>query len=285
MQAPVPVAARAAARRAQECHIRVIELARRQEFTCADVSRAQDALASARQRAAIAESRLSGIRSRRGAMLGVSPLACGDPADVGGLDAPDIRHRSAGVDFSSLFACYVRLGGACTAFELEAFINAALELADSELVVLRRAVSQITGFQPDRGSDRSGTAVFAAEPLSARRARHWLAERLAQLGVCTQASLLHDDAIQVVSELVANAVKAQAKTVWLSADASPGSLRIEVTDDAPGWPTLRHAAPEAPSGRGVALVMALSREWRVTPTALGKKVSVVLDVPQAGLHA
>jgi hypothetical protein len=223
------------------------------------------------------------------------------------IDPDDLRRRVAALNSADLYPTYFALGGACTAFELEAFVNAALELPGSELAALNHAVWEVAEFgpeldaqsnsdgpratYPDRGRlapavddellEQTGTGVFVAGPAAARRARAWLAWRLDELGVCDPASLVHDDAIFVASELVTKSVLAHATTVCVTVDTTPARLLIEVADDAPFRAQLRRSVPNASSGRGLALVMALVAEWHIVSTMLGRTVSVVLDIPVA----
>jgi anti-sigma regulatory factor (Ser/Thr protein kinase) len=300
MRASEAPAAMAAARRARECQLRVAELAERRAFTPIDVSRAREALASARERADTAQRRCSQAQRRR------MPSNRSDSARVHAtagveIDAARLRRRVGAIRLPDLYPSYFALGGACSAFELEAFVNGALELPPGELANLSQAVWEVAEFgpefdlrevlpdgppavplDPDVGEDevvqQSETGVFIAEPAAARRARRWLGKRLDDLRACDSASLIHDDAMFVVSQLVANAVKANATTVCVTVDVVPGSLRIEVTDDAPSRVSLTHTASEASSGRGLALVVALVAELHVVPKLLGKKVSVTLDI-------
>ena len=70
-----------------------------------------------------------------------------------------------------------------------------------------------------------------------------------------------DDLDLVATELVTNAYNAGARTIEVSLLSQPTSLRIDITDDAPGEPLPADAPLHAHSGRGLALVAALSSEW------------------------
>jgi hypothetical protein len=49
-------------------------------------------------------------------------------------------------------------------------------------------------------------------------------------------------------------------------------VRVEVGDGSRELPKPRHAADDALDGRGLALVEALSHDWGVLPTRMGKRV-------------
>lgn len=82
----------------------------------------------------------------------------------------------------------------------------------------------------------------------------------------------------LVSELITNAIVHAAphdskEQIALTISISKGLVRVEVGDANPSPPTrIVDAALDAPSGRGLALVDALSTTWGVTPTTSGKFV-------------
>jgi anti-sigma regulatory factor (Ser/Thr protein kinase) len=89
-----------------------------------------------------------------------------------------------------------------------------------------------------------------------------------------------DDALLVVDELVTNAVLTGAANVTVSIELHDAELKIEVADGADGWPELRSASPSDSSGRGLALVDALSEAWGVRRRRpVGKSVWARLTVP------
>ena len=93
------------------------------------------------------------------------------------------------------------------------------------------------------------------------------------------------DILTVVSELVTNAVRAGAELIDLHVQIDTTSTRIEVSDNAAGWPTMRHPSPVEATGRGLMLVDALAESWGVgeaTAPAGGKQVWASVDHrPQA----
>lgn len=108
-------------------------------------------------------------------------------------------------------------------------------------------------------------ALIELEPVprSPRLARRFVADTLGP-----QADVdLVDAAELLVTELVTNAVvhaRSRARVLIVTA-GDRGCVRIEVHDDAYEPPRLGDFDPEATSGRGLALVNAMSDRWGVEP--------------------
>ena len=83
----------------------------------------------------------------------------------------------------------------------------------------------------------------------------------------------------LVSELVTNAVQAGSVRVRVEIAVHRREIRIDVSDDAPGWPVLRTAAPGDTSGRGLAIMHATTTDWGVTAVDGGKTVWAVVPLP------
>lgn len=113
----------------------------------------------------------------------------------------------------------------------------------------------------------SAAPVAQSEPLfltpappSCRAARAAAREQLSLWGRPD----LADEAEAVVAELVANAVTASAPgstPIAMRLALTGSSVRIEVFDSAPGVPAAVAAGPDAESGRGLAMVAALTAKW------------------------
>ncbi|VTR78905.1 hypothetical protein CHMI_03691 [Cellulomonas hominis] len=69
----------------------------------------------------------------------------------------------------------------------------------------------------------------------------------------------------LTGEVVANAVVhgPEDGSVRVAVRIDHRGVRVAVTDDSPAKPQVQHPAPTAVSGRGMALVEALSRTWGV----------------------
>jgi serine phosphatase RsbU (regulator of sigma subunit)/anti-sigma regulatory factor (Ser/Thr protein kinase) len=143
----------------------------------------------------------------------------------------------------------------------------------------------------------SARASFAPEPTAPSRARAFTRDTLRSWGLPPEQV---DDAVLLVSELVANGVQHAGTPLEVSCQLSPASafagsspaggtaagLEVRVTDKHP-----RRAIPDVPSplgdidserGRGLLLPMALAAAWGITYTAGAKTVWFILPVAVAG---
>jgi anti-sigma regulatory factor (Ser/Thr protein kinase) len=83
-----------------------------------------------------------------------------------------------------------------------------------------------------------------------------------------------DDVVLVVSELVTNSVRAGAWQIRVALDITEERLELQVSDDATGWPAVRHADWDDPRGRGLAIVEDVADDWHATGLGDGKQVTV-----------
>lgn len=67
----------------------------------------------------------------------------------------------------------------------------------------------------------------------------------------------------MVSELATNCIRHSKTAFDIAIRRTARCVRIEVTDQAGGTPTVRSPAPEEPSGRGLKIVELLSDDWGV----------------------
>jgi anti-sigma regulatory factor (Ser/Thr protein kinase) len=136
--------------------------------------------------------------------------------------------------------------------------------------------------------DRQRAVVLGADISAPRCARAAVAEALAAWGM----PHLADDAIQVTSELVANAVAASARSAGEGADAAPvtltissihGELCIRVWDPDPVPPPRTRQDPDTwtERGRGLLIVEQLSARWGWYPGHTGKYVWSALLISQS----
>jgi hypothetical protein len=86
------------------------------------------------------------------------------------------------------------------------------------------------------------------------------------------------DANVVVSELLTNSVRAGSQTTRLSLSLHRDVLRVLVDDAAPGRPEVRRAEDDEATGRGMAIVIALSIAWSIEALIPGKQVWADLPV-------
>lgn len=128
----------------------------------------------------------------------------------------------------------------------------------------------------------AATERFPCTPTSPAIARRFCTTTLARLlGTRGGARSLIGDAEMIVSELVTNAVNARGTAAELTITASGAGVRIEVRDDAGGTPQQREPGLEAPGGRGLMIVAALSDSWGVRSARSGKTVWAEVSVHRA----
>lgn len=158
-------------------------------------------------------------------------------------------------------------------------------------------MQQVSGPPPSRGAgtadirQRPGHRAWsrqlkvAAEPSAAQWARRVLRHKLRE----RQLDKISDTALLLVSELVANAVKASGNGAWrdhpnqpviaLTMRLTDTSLLIEVWDADPGSPVLQEADLTGEGGRGLLLVDILGDGWGHRAADGGKVVWCELALP------
>jgi len=113
-----------------------------------------------------------------------------------------------------------------------------------------------------------GQLTVPSLPASVSRIRRFASaacREVAGQSVCETVELL-------VSEVATNALVHGAGDVRVDVRTQGGAVRIEVSDDSPEVPVPREAGPDGESGRGMALVEALSSSWGTDARADGKTV-------------
>ncbi|MEV0264236.1 ATP-binding protein [Streptomyces sp. NPDC050617] len=127
---------------------------------------------------------------------------------------------------------------------------------------------------------------FAPHRRSPGLARAALRNRLQEWGIGGEVA---DAAELLLSELVANAVKASAEPGGAGRDVgvrftlAAGRLRVEAVDGGDGWPVLNQAEGDDECGRGLAVVAALADAWGVAPHEAGKAVWAELTVTNSAV--
>lgn len=112
--------------------------------------------------------------------------------------------------------------------------------------------------------------IYESLPTSVRQVRHDVSLALYTWGL----DELVDDTQQIVSELMANAIghTDSNKIRTTITKINERTVRLEVTDRSTREPLLLPADSSDESGRGIALVAALSSEWGWTFISGGKTV-------------
>lgn len=120
---------------------------------------------------------------------------------------------------------------------------------------------------PPRHADEA-CRVFDPDTTSARAARQWCTPLLERWG----AGARQPDAVLVLSELIANAIRHGDGAVEVRLHRRPGELRIEVSDEGPADPVvLRRPDAASPTGRGLGIIEHVAADWGVRPRQEGGK--------------
>ena len=109
---------------------------------------------------------------------------------------------------------------------------------------------------------------LVAEPVSARVARRFVLEALAEWGLDS----LADDASLLVSEVVTNSLPHARSPIDLRVLRSKSGVRIEVHDQSPTLPSPRTYDGEAVTGRGLEIVRCTASNWGAEQSEAGKVV-------------
>jgi hypothetical protein len=108
---------------------------------------------------------------------------------------------------------------------------------------------------------------LAPHPTAASASRNFVTRTLLTWGLAP----LISSACLVVSELVTNSTIHARTDIHLSLAWSLGAIRLTVRDDSPDLPKQRYSEFDV-HGRGLSLVIGISRAFGVLPTACGGKV-------------
>ena len=113
--------------------------------------------------------------------------------------------------------------------------------------------------------------LFEAAPGSAAYVRKYVRDSLETWKVRS------DEAVLLANELATNAIVHAKGDFAVEVSLKETTCRIEVVDSDPGQPSESPRSVTATSGRGLALVRAMSRSWGVEARVGGK--GVWCDVP------
>jgi len=127
---------------------------------------------------------------------------------------------------------------------------------------------------------------LAAEPDAARQARHWTRAALQpRLPATDDAAELIEDIVLCISELVSNAYQAGCAHMRLHCALSKHTIRLSLSDDAPGQPQFGPLAdPSQPSGRGLHIVSTLAQRCTITTNSHGPGKQIWLEFHQPERH-
>lgn len=161
----------------------------------------------------------------------------------------------------------------------------------AQLVDVRRVCdlhTEVVPVVPDGPADTEAAAVshrcsrvYLPIPESVPAARHFVVSVLRAWGHDALAA----DAALIVSELATNALRHAATPFRAVVDRRRGELRIGVEDATDTPVDEAHASLEDVTGRGVAIVAALSERWGHSPVPGGKVVWAELPLDPEGSRA
>jgi len=131
---------------------------------------------------------------------------------------------------------------------------------------------------PDSRVDESSISL-PGQRRSVAAGRHWVVREAADLGITGMPNQVIE---LLTSELLANAVLhgPQGGIVGVRLRCTGDVVRVSVTDREPSPPVVLHPDPIEPSGRGMAIVEAMSDSWGVESGAGGKTVWFELDLDE-----
>ena len=153
-----------------------------------------------------------------------------------------------------------------------------------ELIVLCDSIERQRGQAPDPTADGDvarATIELPADLTSGRRARLFLAERLAEWRLDS----LLDTAMLLTTELVTNAVIHARSEVTVTIRRAIDSLRVEVADTGGGSLQMRPASIDATSGRGLQLMDSLAAAWGTSAFDAGKLVWFELPAAKLAVNS
>jgi hypothetical protein len=124
----------------------------------------------------------------------------------------------------------------------------------------------------------SASCRIDPETRRVSQVREWARKTLPGWGLTE-----HTDIVElIVSELVTNAIVHGTGPVEICLSRAPGHLQIEIRDHGAGQPALRHPTADDQTGRGLALVDALTSScggsWGVTASTSGQPGKTVYAI-------
>ncbi len=116
-------------------------------------------------------------------------------------------------------------------------------------------------------------ATLSADPRCVGEARRLTKRTLAAWGL----DFLGDTACLLVSELTTNAILHARSAVEVVLQSQPTGVQVDVCDNSPLPPRVRHFSADAGTGRGVRLLDTLATDWGIEATTAGKCVWFTLS--------
>lgn len=132
---------------------------------------------------------------------------------------------------------------------------------------------------PESQAPDEAAIVLPGQRRSVTVGRHWVVNVAADAGITGMANQVVE---LLTSELLANAVLhgAPGEGIGLRVRWDEETIRVSVSDQEHAEPVVLHPEPVALSGRGMAIVEAMSSRWGVETEPDGKSVWFELDLDE-----
>jgi anti-anti-sigma factor len=188
--------------------------------------------------------------------------------------AAALVRRSNGVVVDAADLSYVDSSGLAVLLRLAAR-HGGLEVRHASVGVRQiiRAAGLATRFGVAPEPTLELSRQFPAELLSVRASRSFV---LAALGGVE--ATVREMAAVLVAELATNAVLHAATPFEIVIDVAGDQVRVEVTDQGGGTPTLLRPEPDSMEGRGLMMVDGLAARWGVSPRSGGQSTTVWFEL-------
>jgi anti-sigma regulatory factor (Ser/Thr protein kinase) len=149
-----------------------------------------------------------------------------------------------------------------------------LRTTGNVLLVFAKGIGSLDELTISHVLRRGARLHLSAQPISARRARAFVRDRVA--------TPLLDSAELVASELVTNGLLHAQSPMTLGIVSGDGCVLIAVTDRSAQRPAVHQASLSAEGGRGIALVASIARQWGVQREGSGKIVWCLIESGSSG---
>jgi serine/threonine-protein kinase RsbW len=144
-----------------------------------------------------------------------------------------------------------------------------------------RTLRLVTNVPPVDSESTGDESVLSlpGQRRSVAAGRHWVVREAAERGVTGMANQVVE---LLASELIANAVLhgPPGGNVVVRLECTETVVRVTVSDRETTVPVVLHPDPIEPSGRGMAIIEAMSNRWGVEADAGGKSVWFELDLDE-----
>ena len=195
--------------------------------------------------------------------------------------ASALERRSNGVVVDAAELTYVDSSGLAVLVRLAAR-HGSLEILHASVAL--RQIIRAAGLASRFGLVPEPSEVlprhFPPELLSVRESRSFVLDALADVD-----APVREMAAVLVAELATNSVLHAATAFTVAIVVAADVVRVEVTDQGGGTPTLLASEPDSTKGRGLVMVDGLSSRWGVAPRADQRSTTVWFELQRRGATA